>query len=240
MNRVVKHVLIGSAFAFGLALRPVAAQHGGHGDDGNHKHGQTEPAAAALPNCPVMDEPINLAVSIATDEGPVFFCCKECIPKYQADPAKYATSVAAQRRAMAARTKIQVTCPVSRDPADPEVFVESGGRKVFFCCKGCVNKYRANPAKFASALANGYTYQTKCPVTKEEIHPKSFTTAGNGMKVFFCCKGCSTKFFADPAKYSPDLVAQGFTVNPKEMAHDIPPAEQGQGHDAHDAHDHDH
>ena len=222
--------------ALSFAVTPGMAQHGGHGD---HQHGQKEPALAPLPNCPVMDERINLAVSVATDDGPVFFCCKDCISKYQAEPAKYATKVAAQRKALADRPKIQVTCPVSKEPADRDVFVESGGRKVYFCCKGCVNKYQADPAKYASSFANSYTYQTMCPVMNEEIDPKSFTTAGNGMKIYFCCKGCDKKFFADPAKYAPKLVAQGFTVNPKEMTHGK--AEQkGHDHDSHDhgAHDH--
>jgi len=41
MNRVVMQVWIGTAFAFGLALRPAMAQHEGH-DQGHdsHDHGR--------------------------------------------------------------------------------------------------------------------------------------------------------------------------------------------------------
>ena len=53
-------------------------------------HGKARHGEQALPNCPVMDEPIDLSVSLATDDGPVFFCCQGCIEKYQAAPAKYA------------------------------------------------------------------------------------------------------------------------------------------------------
>ena len=239
MNGFAKQMLLGSAFAFGLALTPATAQHEGHGQ-GDHQHDKAATSTAELPKCPVTDEPINLAVSVATDDGPVFFCCKDCVSKFQADPAKYATKVTAQRKALADRAKVQVTCPVTKEPVDPEVFVESGGKKVFFCCKGCVNKYQREPAKYASTLANSYTYQTKCPVMNEEIDPKSFTTAGNGMKIFFCCKGCDKKFFADPAKYAPRLVAQGFTVNPKEMTHGPAGEEKGHDHGAHDHGGHDH
>ncbi len=238
MNRITRQLLIGSAIAIGLALTPVVAQRGAHEHGhGEQVHGKNASEATGLPKCPIMDEPVNLAVSVATDEGPVFFCCKECISKYQSDPPKYAAKVAAQRNALADRPKIQVTCPVSKEPVDPEVFIESEGRKVFFCCKGCISKYKADPGKYASALANSYTFQTQCPVMKEEISPKSFTTAGNGMRIYFCCKGCDKKFFAHPAKYAPNLAAQGFTVNPKEMTHG--PVGEEKGHD-HGAHDHDH
>jgi len=242
MKHFLKQLSIGSTFALGLAVAPVLAQHEGHGHGhGDHEHAEQTPAPAALPKCPVMDEPINLAVSVATDDGPVFFCCKDCVSKYQANPAKYAAKVTAQRRALADRPEIQVTCPVSSNPVDQDVFIESNGKKVYFCDKGCISKYEADPAKYASALANSYTYQTKCPVMGEEIDPKSVTTAANGLNVYFCCKGCDKKFFKDPHKYAPNLAAQGITVNAKAMVH----AEDGHaGHDAgshdHDGHGHDH
>lgn len=236
MNRFGKQVLIGSMFAFGLAWAPAMAQHEGHGD---HQHAEKTPSPASLPKCPVMDEPINLAVSVTTDNGPVFFCCKDCISKYKANPAKYAAKVAAQRRALADRPKIQVTCPVSKEPVDQDVFVDSNGKKVYFCCKGCVNKYQREPNKYTAVLANSYTYQTKCPVMDEEIDPKAFTTTAKGMNIYFCCKGCDKKFFKDPFKYAPKLVAQGYTVNPKEMTHGED-EHSGHSHGSHDHGGHDH
>ncbi len=242
MNRLTltEQILIGSMFAFGLA--PAMAQHGDHGaDHGDHQHAEKTSAPASLPKCPVMDEPINLAVSVATDDGPVFFCCKGCISKYKGKPAKYAAKVAAQRRALADRPKVQVTCPVSKEPVDQDVFVESNAPKVYLCCKGCVNKYQRNPGKYASALANSYTYQTKCPVMGEEIAPASFTTVADDTKIYFCCKGCDKKFFKDLHRYAPKLVAQGFTFNPKEMVGDTgTPAGHDHGSHDHGGHDHDH
>ncbi|NUN98045.1 MAG: HEAT repeat domain-containing protein, partial [Candidatus Omnitrophica bacterium] len=44
-----------------------------------------------LPTCPVMEgEPIDYTIHVATDEGPVFFCCAGCCKKYSENPAKYA------------------------------------------------------------------------------------------------------------------------------------------------------
>jgi len=46
------------------------------------------------------NEPIDLAIYTKTNEGRVYFCCKDCIAKYKANPAKYAEKVAAQRQAL--------------------------------------------------------------------------------------------------------------------------------------------
>ena len=234
MKYLISRMAFGSMLLAGLGLAPAFGQPGHEG----HRHGHGEAPVRAVAKCPVTGEPVNFAVSTSNDDGPVFFCCKGCIPKYQAGPAKYTAKVAAQRKALTDRPKVQVTCPVTREPVDQKVFVESAGEKVFFCCKGCVKKYQADPKQYASALANGYTYQTKCPVMGEEIDPKSFVTAANGMNLYFCCKGCDKKFFDDPSKYASNLVAQGYTLNPKQMTHAKPGEHEGHDHGGHD-HDHD-
>ena len=180
------------------------------------EHGQPD-RAAPLPKCPVLAEPVNLGISTATPDGPVFFCCPDCVAKYQAEPGKYVSKVTQQRQVLADRPKVQVVCPVCQEPADPKIAMESGGQKVSFSSTECMNKYKADPAKYASALANTYTYQTKCPVTGESIDPKVSTTLANGAKIYFCCDACPKKLFADPAKYAPKLAEQGFTFDPKEL-----------------------
>lgn len=222
----LRSVLIGTALGLGMMLTPAVAQHGHEG------HEKAPTAAAEVPKCPVTGEPVNLAVSAETDDGPVFFCCKHCISKYQADPAKYRDQVAAQRKALADRPKVQVLCPVSREPVDQKVFIETGGEKVYFCCKGCIKKYQRDPAKYAAALANSYTYQTKCPVMGEDINPKAFSEAPGGNRIFYCCKGCEKKLYGNLQKYAPNLAAQGYVYDAKEMTH-------GEPHEDHDAHGHD-
>ncbi|MCH7814133.1 MAG: hypothetical protein IID40_08955 [Planctomycetes bacterium] len=172
---------------------------------------------APLPNCPVMGEPIDFSVSVAADEGPVFFCCNGCVKKYNAAAEKYAEQVAVQRKALADRPKVQVTCPVSGKPADSKVSIEQSGEKVFFCCPGCVGKYEADPAKYKSELANGYTYQTTCPVMDEEIDPQAFTKLSTGQTIYFCCQKCDKKLLADPEKYDEHLVAQGIQIDWSEV-----------------------
>jgi YHS domain-containing protein len=173
----------------------------------------TAPAALVAPKCPVTGNPANLAVSAPTLEGPVFFCCKDCIAKFRAEPNKFAEAVAAQRAALSQRPKVQVKCPVSGDPPDPKITLETGGRKVAFCSEDCRKKYAAEPGKYASALANAYTYQTICPVMKEPIDPATFIKLPSGDTVYICCKGCDKKLLADPVKYAPILQEQGYTFD---------------------------
>ncbi len=235
MNRLILGMVFGSAVVVGTGVRPVMAQHD-HGDHGHGARGQH----AAVPKCPIMDEPANLALGVATDDGPVYFCCEGCIPKYQKDPGKYAAKVAAQRRALADRAKVQVTCPVSKEPVDQKVFVESNGKKVYFCCKGCAGKYQGNPAKYAAALAGSYSYQTTCAVMGGQINPQVSTTLSTGETIYYCCPGCDKPLRNDPAKYNKNLAAQGILVNWAAVKKADSAKSDGDDHGSHDHGDHDH
>lgn len=186
-----------------------------------------------------MGEAVNLSVSTATDDGPVFFCCKGCIRKYKAEPAKYAAKVAAQRKALADRPRVQVTCPVSKEPVNQKVFIEQEGRKVYFCCEDCVKEYKADPGKHKVALANSYSYQTKCPVMGEPINPKASTTLSTGETIYYCCKRCDKKLLADPAKYDKNLLAQGIHIDWEKAKATHGGHDDHGGHGGHDDH-HDH
>ncbi len=228
MKSFAKHLIIGLVIACGLGLTPLMAQHEGHGHGpGGHGKGHKAAAPAALPKCPIANEPINLASKLKTDDGPVFFCCDGCISRYQKNPAKFASVVADQRKALAKRAKIQVICPVSGNPVSDDIFVESDGQKVHFCCKDCLKKYKNNPSDYSAALANSYTYQTMCPVMDEEINPSVFTTTAKGENIYFCCKGCDKKFVKNSGKYAPKLVSQGYTFEPRDL---VPSKDDHSGH----------
>ena len=108
-------------------------------------------------------------------------------------------------------------CPVSREQVDSKVFTEYKGTKVHFCCKGCIDKFLADPDKYRAALANSYTYQVKCPVTGEDIDPQARVG-----RIYFCCKSCDKKFSSNIDKYAPNLEAQGYRFDAGEMKHDTP------------------
>jgi Cu(I)/Ag(I) efflux system membrane fusion protein len=54
--------------------------------------------------------------------------------------------------AVAAPATLQKTCPVMGGPIDPNIFIEYRGRRVYFCCKGCDQKFRENPEQYLAKL----------------------------------------------------------------------------------------
>lgn len=47
----------------------------------------------------------------------------------------------------------QTTCPVmAGNPIDKSIFVEHEGKKVYFCCQGCVATFKADPEKYMAKL----------------------------------------------------------------------------------------
>ena len=188
---------------------------------GQMHHGNQKPAAAEssaeLPLCPIMGEPVDFSQKTDTPDGPVYFCCKSCIKKYKKNPAKYAAKVAAQRAALRKLPQVQVACPLTGKPINRDMYTMVDGKKVYFCCAGCKGKFEASPKKYAKKLAASYTYQTRCPVTSEEIDPGTFLDLPGGKRVYFCCKGCEAKLLKNPAKYAKKLADQGTIIDPDKI-----------------------
>jgi len=179
-----------------------------HGKAGGDSHAD-KAKTVEFPKCPVMGDPVDFSVKTATKDGPVYFCCPKCVKKYKANPRKYAKAVAAQRKAVAALPKVQVACPLSGEEIDPKVFTQFNGKKVYFCCEKCIYKFKKDPAKYKDKLDASYTFQTRCPVSGEEIDPTAVLKTADGQKVFFCCPKCKKKFLKNPDKYLSKLEDQG-------------------------------
>ncbi|MHC4064038.1 MAG: hypothetical protein ACYSUI_05995 [Planctomycetota bacterium] len=121
-------------------------------------------------------------------------------------------------------------CPVTDEPVDFNVKTYTEGGPVYFCCKGCIDKYRANPGKYAAkvsaqraALAKLPKVQVLCPVTGKLVDGKT-SIDHNGEKVSFCCPKCVAKFNENSAKYK-TVLANSYTYQTKcpVMGGDIDP-----------------
>lgn len=64
-------------------------------------------------------------------------------------PTKTAEAPSGQPAAQVAE---QINCPVMGGPIDKSIFVEYQGKKVYFCCKSCVETFKANPEKYLAKL----------------------------------------------------------------------------------------
>ena len=57
-----------------------------------------------------------------------------------------------QKDAHASGTMHQTTCPVMGGEIDKNVYVDYQGKRVFFCCKMCVDKFKEDPEKYMKKL----------------------------------------------------------------------------------------
>jgi len=46
----------------------------------------------------------------------------------------------------------QTTCPVMEGKINKDIFTEYKGKKVYFCCQGCVEAFNKNPEKYIDKL----------------------------------------------------------------------------------------
>ncbi|MDF1800112.1 MAG: hypothetical protein P1V81_13115 [Planctomycetota bacterium] len=85
----------------------------------------------------------------------VRLCCKMCITKFEKDPDSYIAEL--DKAVLEAQSKDYplTTCPVSKEelgsmgrPLDRVV----GGRLIRLCCKGCIKKLAADPARFVATV----------------------------------------------------------------------------------------
>ncbi|NQT27278.1 YHS domain-containing protein [candidate division KSB1 bacterium] len=51
-----------------------------------------------------------------------------------------------------AELKSQTICPVMGGPVNKETFADHNGKRIYFCCNPCVEKFKENPEKFLEKL----------------------------------------------------------------------------------------
>ncbi|MEI7902665.1 MAG: YHS domain-containing protein [bacterium] len=111
----------------------------------------------------------------------------------------------------------QTKCPVMKGKIDKSLFVEYEGKRIYVCCKECIETVKKDPAKYIRELeAGGVTLekaQTVCPVLGGKIDKKVYADY-NGKHVYFCCAGCIEQFKKEPDKYLKKLEAEGVVPEP--------------------------
>ena len=112
----------------------------------------------------------------------------------------------------------QTTCPVMGGKINKNIFADHDGKRIYFCCAGCTEKFEGDPEAYIEKLEDaGVTLekavvpQTTCPVMGGKINKNIFADY-DGKRVYFCCAGCPKKFEEDPEAFIKKLEAQGVTV----------------------------
>lgn len=69
----------------------------------------------------------------------VYLCCEGCVSAFDKSPETFVAKMSKEEQEA---IKINTVCPVSGEPIDQKKSVEFEGRKVYFCCDHCVDKYK--------------------------------------------------------------------------------------------------
>lgn len=101
-------------------------------------------------------------------------------------------------------------CPVSGKDAVKDQSAEYKGAKVYFCCPGCPDPFKADTAKYAAKanlqlVASGQATQAKCPLLGKPVNAAQ-TVEVSGVKVSFCCGNCKGKAAGASGDAQIDLV----------------------------------
>ncbi|HEX5734043.1 MAG TPA: YHS domain-containing protein [Blastocatellia bacterium] len=95
--------------------------------------------------CPVMNAAVSPKYRTEYKGQYVYFCCQGCVKMFEKEPETYIAKLsAADKEAI----KTNEICPVTNDKiTDQTRFVEHEGRKVYFCCDGCVDMFKKKIAE---------------------------------------------------------------------------------------------
>ncbi len=100
-------------------------------------------------NCPVMGGKIDKDVYVDYQGQRVYFCCSSCKENFLKDPEKYFEKIQDDGVLL---ESVQKKCPVMGGDIDKSVFTDYKGRRVYFCCASCKNKFIEDPEKYLKNL----------------------------------------------------------------------------------------
>jgi|WetSurMetagenome_2_1015567.scaffolds.fasta_scaffold352431_1 YHS domain-containing protein len=93
--------------------------------------------------CLITGEKIDTSSHIDIQGQRIYMCCDGCASKIKADPDKYFKKAADQGILF---ENVQEKCPISGDKINKEVYRDYQGRRIYFCCKGCITEFEKDPA----------------------------------------------------------------------------------------------
>jgi YHS domain-containing protein len=89
--------------------------------------------------CPVSGGPVSEKYRAEYKGQYVYMCCEGCLKEFEKNPEAFVAKLSKEDQEAIQPNKV---CPVSGEPVDSSIFVENEGRKVYFCCEHCKEKYK--------------------------------------------------------------------------------------------------
>ncbi|MEP7152279.1 MAG: heavy metal translocating P-type ATPase [Nitrospira sp.] len=199
---------------------------------------------ATDPICGMTVEPASAAGHFDYEGVTYHFCSTHCLDRFRAAPNQYAKKATdagtslptAGRRSLqmmppmvdqpAAGGELDPVCGMTVQPATAAASHLYEDKTYYFCCQGCLEKFRADPARYLTPITAPPASTTGPgggkllpmvgpspssekisgvidPVCGMTVDPT--TAAGSytheGTTYSFCCQSCLAKFRADPLRY---------------------------------------
>jgi YHS domain-containing protein len=148
-------VCVSSGFFVAAAMPMEKEQHSGTAVE-TQTASETQPQTKLKPQatCPVMGGAIDKKVYADYKGKRVYFCCAGCIETFKKEPEKYLTVLADRGESVEVLKKLkpQTTCPVMGGAIDKKVYADYKGKRVYFCCAGCIETFNKNPEKYLKKM----------------------------------------------------------------------------------------
>ena len=180
-------------------------------------HVETAKTTELDPVCGMTVDPAAAKKHIEHAGKTYYFCSGHCADKFRHDPAHYLNpnakagredsasshlssshargSFATQESALKAKDSAtkqkDPVCGMDVDPATAKHTFEHAGKTYYFCCRGCLEKFRADPGRYLSPKASPDLVQLGAPASSHSTHPAVVpkkTTAPD--ERFYVCPMC--------------------------------------------------
>lgn len=66
----------------------------------------------------------------------------------------------------------QTECPIMGGEIDREVYLDHGGKRVYFCCTGCIDDFKESPEKYLKKMAKDGVVLEDAPHAEKKAKKK--------------------------------------------------------------------
>ena len=95
------------------------------------------------PVCGMSVDPAAAKYSTTYNGVKYYFCSEDCLNTFKAEPTKYV-------KGTSGATKVKdPVCGMSIDPSTAKYSTTYKDKKYYFCSEDCLNKFKAEPTKYA-------------------------------------------------------------------------------------------
>jgi YHS domain-containing protein len=111
-----------------------------------------EKATKPQTTCPFSGKPINKKFASEYKGRKVYFCGPGCQKEFEKNPGMHMKKMMDQGIEPEKIVKPQETCPVMGGKISKDFFVDYNGKRVYFCCAACTEKFNKEPEKYIKKL----------------------------------------------------------------------------------------